>query len=327
MREYPSFTKDQDQFDLLLATMNIGLWEFDVETGTVLRNLRHDNIFGYSELQDRWSAEIFLEHVLEHDRDRVEGLLKKAIATGSAWSFQTRITAADGAKKWISTNGQPKFGEDGKVQKLIGHVIDITETKDSEERQQILTKELNHRIRNTLGVIHSVARLTFGHHDEKSEDFLGRLSAVSDIHDLFQASDWQDVDLGQIVENALKMAAGDRVRVTHPEKPVRLSPNAAITFSLAVHELCVNSLKYGSLRQSEGAVDVEWNISDISEEFVFTWKERNGPPPPQNRTPGFGETILKSALASEIDGEVDMRFAPEGLTVTARGRLTAPQRA
>ncbi len=321
MRDYPSTTKDQDQFDLLLATTHIGLWELDVITGVAMRNLRHDNIFGYPELLDSWSADIFLDHVVEHDRSRVQGLLNKAVSTGSNWMFQTQINAADGAKKWISASGTPKFGDDGEMLKLVGHVIDITETKESEERQRLLARELKHRVKNTLGVVRSIARMTFGDSHEKTKDFLERLVALSDIHDLLQASDWQDVEVEHIVRSALRVVPDDKVRLTPGDAPVRLNPNAAVTFAMAVHELCVNSLKYGSLCSSEGAIDVEWNIFDKSKEFVFTWRERNGPPPPANRTPGFGETMIKTALASEIDGEVEMDFTPQGLTVTARGRI------
>lgn len=320
MRDYPSTTRDQDQFDLLLATTHIGLWELDVRTGVAMRNLRHDNIFGYPQLLDNWSAEIFLGHVFEYDRARVEGLLNDAIAAGSNWMFQTQITTADGAKKWISASGTPKFGDDGEMEKLVGHVIDITETKESEERQRLLATELNHRVKNNLAVVRSIARLTFGAGHDKTEPFMERLEALSEIHDVLQTSGWQDVDLEQVVESALKAAPTGRVNVTHPETPVRINPNAAVTFTLAVNELCTNSLKYGSLRSSEGAVDVDWNISDITEEFVFTWTERNGPPPAQDHKPGFGEMILKTALASEINGEVDMDFMPDGLIVTARGQ-------
>lgn len=326
MRDYPSTSKDQDQFDLLLATTHIGLWELDVRTDVALRNLRHDNIFGYPKLLDKWSAEIFLDHVVEHDRGRVKGLLEDAVASHSSWMFETQIRAADGVKKWISANGTPKFGDDGEMQKLVGHVIDITETKESEERQRLLARELNHRVKNNLAVVRSIARMTLDRSDEQTDAFLERLQAMSRIHDILQANEWSGIDLRQIVETVLQGGDSANVRVTPPESPVRIGPNAAVTFSMAVHELFTNSLKYGSLRLSDGAVDVDWNISDISKEFVFTWNERNGTSPSQDRMPGFGETILKTALASEIDGVVDMDFAPTGLIVTARGRITDARR-
>lgn len=323
MRDYPSTLKDHDQLDLLLATTHIGLVELEIKTGQALRNLRHDNIFGYPELLDEWSFQHFLDHILEYDRDRVAHHLQEVLDTGSGWNMETQIKTASGEIRWISTSGVPKLDDDGTVLKVLGHVIDITETKESEERHRLLARELGHRVKNTLGVVRSIARLTFGKNDEKTEDFSERLAALADIHDLLQTSDWRNVDLSQIVDSAVKMAPDNRVQVTPSDKPAHLSPNAAVTFSMAIHELCTNSIKYGSLQSSAGAVYVDWNISDTSKEFVFTWKERNGPPPAQERTPGFGETILKSALASEIDGVVDMDFTPAGLIVTARGQLTA----
>ena len=139
-----------DHLDLLLATSEIGIWELDATTGEAERNLRHDQIFGHDELLDRWSGEIFLSYVIEEDRERVGDLLNASLTEGKPWSFETRIRRADGVDRWISARGVPKFSDTGKVTKLIGHVLDITETKQSEDRLRLLSKELNHRVANTL---------------------------------------------------------------------------------------------------------------------------------------------------------------------------------
>lgn len=161
MKDNPALLDNSgEHLDLLLATSEIGIWELDAVTGTALRNLRHDRIFGYDSLLPHWSAEIFLKHVVEEDRERVNALLTASLNDRKSWSFETRIQRADGVDRWISAKGMPKFSDKGEITKLIGHVIDITETKQNEDRLRLLSNELNHRVSNTFTIMNAMIRQT-----------------------------------------------------------------------------------------------------------------------------------------------------------------------
>jgi len=178
--------------------------------------------------------------------------------------------------------------------------------------------ELNHRVKNTLAVIQSIASQTLGHAaslDEAREAFGARLLNLATAHDTLTRESWQSATLADIVSDTIKPHAGgpNRFRVEGPD--IRLTPTAALAVSMAVNELGTNAAKYGALCSESGHVAISWRIEGEGDDrrLLLLWKESGGPPvvPPTRR--GFGSRLIERALASELDAEVSVSYDTSGL--------------
>ena len=315
MSKPPLSNDESGHLDLILATSEIGVWELDVETGSAARNLRHDQIFGHETLLSEWSAEFFLSYVHEDDRERIKTLLEDSISEGTSWSFETRITRADGVDRWISAKGVPKFHTDGSMTRLIGHVIDITETKNAEARLQLLTRELNHRVSNTFTILNAMvrnARKRASSVDEFANTLLDRLAALSRSNRVLVARESERSSLDDILKMELDGFLDWRARITITGRTnIWFSPEASESLALILHELLTNAVKYGALSVECGTVVID--ISGKGESgVVIRWTERGGPIVAVQRTSGIGTSVLKTVMRDE--GRVTLDFAPEGLT-------------
>ncbi|MFQ6550271.1 HWE histidine kinase domain-containing protein [Aestuariibius sp. 2305UL40-4] len=314
MNDFPHLNNGGDHLDLILATSEIGIWELDAATGKALRNLRHDQIFGHNTLLDEWSAEIFLTYVFKEDRDRVETLLTKSLQDGKPWSFETRIRRADGIDRWISAKGMPKFSDTGDVTKLIGHVIDITETKQNEDRLKLLSKELNHRVANTFTIMNSMIR----HAAKKTttvEDFadtlMERLGALSRANRVLVAEEAQRSSLQDILDMEFEAFAGWRARIDITgDTLVWFSGEASEALAMIFHELLTNAVKHGALSVPTGQVNVRVG-NGAGQRVSITWTETGGPPIAPERNSGIGSSILQNALREE--GTVKVDYSAKGL--------------
>ncbi|MBM1813672.1 HWE histidine kinase domain-containing protein [Pseudosulfitobacter pseudonitzschiae] len=303
-----------DHLDLLLATSEIGIWELDAATGKALRNLRHDQIFGHDQLLDHWSGDVFLTYVVEEDRKRVGALLNASLTDGEPWSFETRIRRADGVDRWISAKGVPKFSETGEVTKLIGHVIDITATKLTEDRLRLLSKELNHRVANTFTIMNSMIR----HASKKANTvdqlaltLMERLAALARSNKVLVAEEAERSSLHDILKMELEAFLGWQKRISISGKlHIWFSGEASEALALIFHELLTNAVKHGALSVPSGRVNV--TVEECADRRVkINWVETGGPSLVGDRRTGIGSTILQNAMRDE--GTVKLDFAAEGL--------------
>lgn len=211
-------------------------------------------------------------------------------------------------------------------QGVICYYFDSTELReaqralvDAARRQQLLIDELNHRVKNTLVIVQSLAQQTFGNAavpDEMRAAFEGRLSALASAHDTLTSAHWERAELSDVVAGAVD-ACGAKDRVVGGGPCVWLEARTAVTFAMALHELCTNALKYGALSNDTGLVHVEWTLDDEpAPRLRFTWRETGGPPVRVPERRGFGSRMLDRALAGELRAKVQLDFAPEGLVCT-----------
>lgn len=314
MNDFQHLESGSDHLDLILATSEIGIWELDTASGKAVRNQRHDQIFGHDEPLDEWSSEIFLSYVFKEDRDRVESLLNESIENGKPWSFETRIRRADGIDRWISAKGLPKLSPKGKVTKLIGHVIDITETKQNEDRLKLLTKELNHRVANTFTIMNSMVRQAAkktNSVDVFAETLLERLGALSRANRVLIADEAERLSLQSILDMELKAFAAWRGHISIAgNTTVWFSAQASEALSLIFHELFTNAVKHGALSVSGGRVAVTVDTSP-SRQVLIKWAETGGPAVVAEQPTGIGLTILQNAMRNE--GSVKLDYAQDGL--------------
>jgi two-component system CheB/CheR fusion protein len=233
-------------------------------------------------------------------------------------SAERELTAPDSGTRYI-VRILPYRGIDNFIAGVVITFIDVTAITRAEERQRLLLAELQHRVRNTLGVVRSISRRTAESSssvEEYASHLDGRLNAFARTQALVTRDPEGGVDFEYlVVEELLAYNAreGEQVRVSGPR--VRLQPKAAETFALAIHELATNALKYGALSRPTGRIEVTWRLDETVDpaELVFEWRERGGPrvgAPPRK---GFGTELLERTLAFELKGQTRMAFDDPGL--------------
>jgi two-component sensor histidine kinase len=188
-----------------------------------------------------------------------------------------------------------------------------------------LTRELNHRVKNTLANVLSIVSLTRRRSadiDEFAENLTARLRALSATHDLLSQSNWSHAPIGEIVHSELApYMEGNEAHVDVSGPDISLAPNDALSLGLAIHELATNAAKYGALSTVDGHIHVTWRL--VSPEAAeVRWREAGGPPvaPPAKR--GFGRDLIEKIVAGELKSEVDLQFHPDGVEC----RLQVPVR-
>lgn len=186
-----------------------------------------------------------------------------------------------------------------------------------------LTRELNHRVKNTLANVLSIIALTRRRArdlDEFAQGIEGRIRALSATHDLLTQSEWGTTPIAAVVDAELApyRGSGDILSVEGP--PVNLAPNDALSLGLTIHELATNAAKYGALGANGGRVSISWTLEDDAVRIV--WQESGGPPVPATRKRGFGTDLIEKIVAHELNRPVELDFAPEGV----RCVITVPVR-
>jgi two-component sensor histidine kinase len=187
------------------------------------------------------------------------------------------------------------------------------ERRHAEELRRLLIGELDHRVKNMLAMVRSLADQTLENVDSLAafkSAFTSRLFALASAHDLLARETWVSANLERLVHSALPALIADgRMAVAGP--PVRVGPKQALALSMALNELATNATKYGALSVAGGRVELGWQCDNGDCEIC--WRERGGPPVSPPRRQGFGMRILNRALAMELERPVQLRFDPGGV--------------
>lgn len=213
---------------------------------------------------------------------------------------------------------QPIFDDAGVVRQIFVQGQDVTEEVAALERQQLLIDELNHRVKNTLAIVQSLATQSFREIDafgQARQVFDARLRALALAHDLLTERSWQPAELAATLRGTVAAAVGaamDRVEISGPK--VLLAPHTSVSMALAMHELATNAVKYGALSDAHGRIDAAWHLQDEDgrSRLVLEWRESGGPrvSPPSRR--GFGTRLIERSFMGE-KGDAALDYRPEGL--------------
>ncbi|MCG6122875.1 MAG: PAS domain-containing protein [Microvirga sp.] len=316
---------------LALAAANMGVWQCRVINGAFSefdgddRAIRllggapgdtddAQTIVARIALEDRADCGDNASHTIGPDGD---GIL----------DIEFLITGRDGeADRWVHARAQALSSSVG--QRLIGTVRDITDRKEAEARQIMLSGELQHRIKNTLAMVSAIASQTLKGDDigARREAFSSRLEALATAHDLLTANTWQSAPIQSVIENALTphMSAADRFVIDGVH--LELTAKQALSMSLTIHELATNAAKYGAMSEPGGKVHISWEFGpgdDGERQFLFTWRESGGPIVTEPKSKGFGSRLIKSVLAADFDGKVRIDFAPDGVQCVLASRASS----
>ena len=234
---------------------------------------------------------------------------------GEALSRDVRRLRKDGSLVEVILCLAPLCNRDGTLTGYAAIAHDITERKAQEKTRQLLVDELNHRVKYTLAMVQSIARLTL-RQTKSPEDFAtsftGRIQALAGAHDVLTASSWHGADVASLVRDQLIMGDTGEGRFSYQGPSFNLDPQTAVGLSLVLHELGTNANKYGALSAANGNVDLFWEIAESETVLKLRWQERGGPKVSEPTRHGFGTFIIEQSLSS-LDGEAHIQFDPAGL--------------
>ncbi|MGJ3265378.1 MAG: sensor histidine kinase [Salinarimonas sp.] len=244
-------------------------------------------------------------------------------------TFEEEATTADGEVRHAISTKFPLRDDHGMVIGVGSISTDITERKRAERHRALLVDELNHRVKNTLALVQSLARQSFAHAQDRQgalAAFEGRLRALAASHDVLTRRSWEGAPLDVLAREAFDGCAVELERLVISGPPVPLVPKQAVNVTLALHELCTNARKHGALSGDAGRVSLTWRI-EPGPRLAVEWRESGGPaiaPPPRN---GFGLRMIEGVLRSELDATVRFSFAPEGFACVVEAPLPNGERA
>jgi PAS domain S-box-containing protein len=306
----------QMRLQLALDAARLGWWLYDPLQLTASWDSRFKEIFGITDPHADVPA--ILARVLPEDSRRVCEAAAAALNPLNPKPFvgEYSIQRIDGEIRWIEVYGMATFEGAGAARYavvMVGTAADITERKRAEEHQLLLMRELNHRTKNLLSVVQSIANQTVASSPtDFVERFSQRIQALSASQDLLVRSEWRGVEIEALVRTQLAHFAdliGERIMIEGP--PLSVTPSAAQSIGMALHELATNAGKYGSLSDDHGSVTIDWRLDD--DEFSIGWIEHDGPrvKPPKRR--GFGSTIISVVAEANVGGEVELNYESSGV--------------
>ena len=208
----------------------------------------------------------------------------------------------------------------GKISGAVNMLVDISHQKRAEEQHKVLIDELNHRVKNTLTTVQSIARQTARGAQSLeafSAKFEARLMALSSAHDFLSKRKWEGASLYDILARVLKsVAADDPERVLLDGPLLTLTPRAAVALSMVFHELAANAARHGALSRPGGRVQVSWRLRRTDDEppaLALSWREVGGPRVARPLSTGFGARMVERTIEGEMEGQCDVRFLPKGV--------------
>lgn len=298
------------------------VWVTDANGGLEFVNRAFSELAGrpLSELTgDAWMQ---LMHPDDRARVAEQRVAARTSRQLSSWEARFRI---DGEWRWLRTASRARFDEAGAFQGYVGLAMDITEARLAEERQRLLINELNHRVKNTLATIQSLARQTLREGVsmvDARERLTERLLALSTAHNVLTRENWESADIADIAREAVRPyddPPGARIAIDGPRS--RVAPNVALAISMALHELATNAQKYGALSAATGRVSLRWSLHSACDAVHLEWREAGGPPVAAPTSAGFGSRLLLG-LAGELGAPAVIDYAASGLVCRLRAPVT-----
>ncbi|MEZ0167269.1 sensor histidine kinase [Microvirga sp. TS319] len=320
----------ETRYRLALEAADLGTWQIDLEKKQVLWD--EGTCALYRILHDG-SLNLPLSQVIDmihpDDRDEVQARIAKACDPqwDGHYESEYRAILPDGKLRWFRSVGQAFFAVDGDKPHAVilsGVVSDITERHAFEEAQQLLTRELNHRVKNLFAIANGMVSMTARTAKDPKEmatALRGRLSALSRAHELVQPASaiaqgsGTDVDLARLCEAVLepyRQSSSDRVDIQGPS--VRVGSNTTTSLALVLHELATNAAKYGCLSNPEGRLAIRWTVHN--ETVDLHWTEGGGPTVESKPDfEGFGTQLSQRSIAGQLGGTLEQEWLREGLRV------------
>jgi PAS domain S-box-containing protein len=251
---------------------------------------------------------------MRHDECPMAVALKEGRVIRDAEAVAER---PDGSRVPFVPYPTPLRDAEGRIVGGINMLVDISARKEAETRQRMLIDELNHRVKNTLATVQSLAGQTARHatdlHDF-TDRFEARLMALARAHDLLTKRRWEGADLQGLILEILAPYGGAPGRIGVEGPVVDLVPRMVLSLTMALHELTTNSAKYGALSRPSGTLRVSWDQPHGPDRtLAVEWIEQGGPEVATPVRRGFGTRLVMRCIERDLDGQLDLRYEPSGL--------------
>lgn len=306
------------------------IWMTDEHGQVSFANLHFDHMFGAS-AEDL--AHAGWERIVHpDDLERFRDAFGEAFEVRGPFRLETRIIDRTGAVRWLRCEGVPRLDDGQRFLGYTGCNVDITDAKLAEEHLLLLIHELNHRVKNTLATVQSIAMQSLrGLEGPEAAAaraaFEARLLALARVHDVLTKESWDGAELSAVVADAIRPLDGGSTtsRFTVNGPPLRLPPRLALSIAMALHELGTNAVKYGALSNDAGQISIEWAVRRGEEiHLLLSWRESGGPPVKKPTRTGFGSRLIERSLARELAGEVQLSYEPSGVVCTIEAPVPPP---
>jgi PAS domain S-box-containing protein len=313
------------RLELALNAARLGEFEWDMERDLFTISQRLSAITGMpSGERPGEGGWAFYNLIHPDDRTRAKEKVEAQLRAEGRYELEFRMAPQPGQRiTWLFSAGDLVLSDAGKPRAVCGVVQDITERKTEEDQRQTLMAELDHRVKNVLAAVQTLAQQT-ARRTTSLESFLttfaGRLKSMASANELLTAARWRGAAIAHLAAAELGGIAPGQTRWDGPE--LFLTPRAANALSLALHELATNALKFGALSTEHGRVYLRW-VRRPENGFELTWTETGGPTVQAPKHLGFGSTLLEQVTGRELNGEVKIEYPASGVRV----RLSAGDQA
>lgn len=315
-RSDAALRESEQRFRELAERGHLLAWEADARTWQFTYvGPQAARLLGYP-VVDWYRPGFWLDRLHPDDRERAVEFCRRQSATMIDYEFEYRMIAADSRVVWVQDVVHVIADGTGPL-RLRGFFIDITARKRAEESQQLLLRELDHRVKNTLATVQAVADLTLrttSSLEGFAEVFRGRIAALARMHAAIWRHKGAPLRMRELADLSLApfaLGAG-RVRVEGDE--VDIAPETSGTLGLALHELATNAVKHGALSVVSGSVHLSWRVD--ADRMRLTWDESGGPPVSTPAHRGFGSVLIEQSIPYELGGSVALDFARTGVRCT-----------
>jgi len=311
----------QHRFELATCASGMATWIWDLRTDEVDAGQELRNLFGITHARPLKARDI-LQAVHLDDVSEVDHALSLTQSEGRSYEAEFRL--ANSPDVWIAGHGSAlEWSEEGECLTIAGINYDISDQKRDEKRTRLLLRELNHRVKNTLAMLQSIASQTLRNAKSPEEfktAFSGRIRSIALAHTHLSDREWGEVGLKRLLEDQVMLYANepDRQVIVEGEMP-KLGPEESLALGMVMHELASNALKYGALSRKEGTVTLSVDVDNDPNEKTsppllhIKWIERGGPQVIEPDRQGFGTVMIRRSLDKIIGSNVTLDFPPDGV--------------
>lgn len=319
------------ELDTVLATVPAAVWfTYDPQARKVIRNRFAAELMGLpTETRTTWgTTDLVIDTIAfkdGHPVGREDRPLSRAMRGEQTDHEEFTYVLPSGGERHLLSSARSIYDKTGAVVGAVQVSLDISERKHAEEQRKLLVSELNHRVKNTLAVVQSIAAQTLRNApDLKTAQaaLVSRLVSLGKAHDVLTQESWSGAHLDDLIRGTIEPHAGLE-RFELKGERVWLHSNLALSLALAMHELATNAIKYGALAREGGSVSIAWRVA--GGRLRIEWRETGGPPVGPARRKGFGTRMIARSLDAH-SGKVTLEFERNGLVCILEAKLDRPDR-
>lgn len=318
--------KEEWRHALTLEAGKVGSWVWDVRDGQVVTNDIMRRMFGLAG-HGKMAIDEMFGAIAADDMPTVEAALKKTFEEGVDYAAEFRVEPTG---RWLVSRGRVyQRDSDGRPLVVMGVNLDISDARQAADHTRLLLRELNHRVKNTLAMIQSLARQTMRQNPDPVHfmaAFTGRLRTLSDAHAILADRDWSGIRLTEVIRSAVipYVVREEQIAIEGPD--VHLPPDHALGLGLTLHELASNAARFGALSVPEGRLAIVWqHLREPVPRIILNWRESGGPEVKLPLEPAFGMRLIERSLDKVLDSSVKLDFSATGVAARIEVPLADPK--